>query len=305
MWTINYTGTTGNDTIRLAAYGQPGSANTYTLNGLTGTDIFDLVTGNSYASRFVSTNFTIGTADANGLIVISGASAGGDKFTFNLTSVETIIFKDKTVSLSYQTPVTPTPTILTGTSGNDIFNGTGVETVLFTGNEANYTITKSGSGFSVKDNVGSDGTDTVVNIEKLQFADHTLIIDSHPGFNLLESYRIYKAAFDRTPDYGGLGFWYNSINHGSLLTDVAAGFINSSEFRAMYGNNPTDTTFVTLLYQHVLGRTPDQGGYDFWLNDLQVETRAQVLAHFSESAENIANVAGVISNGIIYQPYTG
>jgi len=73
----------------------------------------------------------------------------------------------------------------------------------------------------------------------------------------------------------------------------------------MYGNNPTDTTFVTLLYQHVLGRTPDQGGYDFWLNDLQVETRAQVLAHFSESAENIANVAGVISNGIIYQPYTG
>jgi len=111
MATINYTGTTGNDSLRLASYGQPGSANTYTFNGLAGTDTFDFVTGNSYASRFISTNFTIGAADANGMIVVSGASSGGkDQFTLNLTSVESIKFSDKTVSLSYPAPVTPTPT---------------------------------------------------------------------------------------------------------------------------------------------------------------------------------------------------
>ncbi|MEI7788716.1 MAG: DUF4214 domain-containing protein, partial [Chlorobiaceae bacterium] len=60
-----------------------------------------------------------------------------------------------------------------------------------------------------------------------------------------------------------------------------------------------------LLYHHVLGRDLDQGGYDFWINDLKEETRAQVLAHFSESAENIANVAGVVSHGIIYEAYVG
>ena len=105
------TGTTGNDTIRFANYGQPSTTNTYTLNLLAGTDTFDFVTGNSYASRFVSTNFTIGAADANGMITVTGASSGGrDHFTFNLTSVESLKFADKTVQLSYGIPVTPTDT---------------------------------------------------------------------------------------------------------------------------------------------------------------------------------------------------
>ncbi len=202
------------------------------------------------------------------------------------------------------------PEILTGTSGSDTFDGAaGVKTVLFSGNEADYTISKSTQGFSIKDNNPSDGdngTDTVLNtIEKLLFNDHTLTIAATPDATLLESYRIYKAAFDRTPDYSGLGFWYHSMNEGESLTKVAEGFINSHEFRAMYGDNPTDSTFLNLLYQHVFDRTPDTTGLAFWLNDLQVETRAQVLAHFSESAENITNLVGVIANGIIYESYAG
>jgi hypothetical protein len=193
---------------------------------------------------------------------------------------------------------------LSGGADNDCLDGgSGIDTAIFSGHQSDYAITLSGTGFSVKNNVGTDGTDTIVNIEKLQFTDHILTIAAAPGEPLLESYRIYKAAFDRTPDYGGLGFWYHDMEHGTSLTKVAEGFINSDEFRAMYGANPTDDTFVTLLYQHVLGRTPDQDGYDFWMNDLKVESRAQVLAHFSESAENIVNVAGVIANGIIYEEY--
>lgn len=190
--------------------------------------------------------------------------------------------------------------------GNDTFDGyAGVDTLIFSGHQSDYSIASSGTGFALKDNVGSDGTDTVINIEKLQFSDHTLTIAATPNETLLESYRIYKAAFDRAPDYSGLGFWYHSMNEGESLTKVAEGFINSHEFRAMYGDNPTDSTFVTLLYQHILSRDFDTDGYDFWMNDLKVETRAQVLAHFSESAENIANLAGVIANGIIYESYAG
>jgi len=143
--------------------------------------------------------------------------------------------------------------------------------------------------------VGSDGSDTVLNAAILQFTDHTLTFARTPDVNLLESYRFYKAAFDRTPDYGGLGYWYNNINHGAAVTSVANSFIGSDEFKKMYGDNPSDSTFVTELYQHAFGRTPDQNGYDFWVNDLKVETRAQVLTHFSESAEIIAKVAGIIA----------
>lgn len=64
---------------------------------------------------------------------------------------------------------------------------------------------------------------------------------------------------------------------------------------------------MTLLYKHVLGRVPDQDGYNFWLNDLEKhgETRAEMLARFSVSEENKAALAGIIFNGILYQKYIG
>ena len=57
MAAINWTGSTGNDTIRFATYGQPSTTNTYTFDALAGTDMLDMVAGNQYASKFISTNF--------------------------------------------------------------------------------------------------------------------------------------------------------------------------------------------------------------------------------------------------------
>ena len=203
---------------------------------------------------------------------------------------------------------------LIGNSGNDTFiggggsdnidGGSGIDTIILTNKQLNYTIALAEHGFSIKDNLGADGTATEVNVEKLQFTDLILTIDATPSDNLSEAYRMYKAAFDRVPDYGGLGYWYNALNKGETLNQVAGDFINSNEFKSLYGTNPSDQTFVTLLYQHVLGRTPDQSGYDFWINSLHTITRAQELAYFSESAENKADIIGIIANGIIYQEYT-
>ena len=195
--------------------------------------------------------------------------------------------------------------IFIGGSGNDtIDGGQSIDTIIFTGKQSNYNITLAGTGFSIIDTKGSDGTVTEINVEKLRFPDHTLTIQTAPTETLAESYRMYKAAFDRAPDYSGLGYWYSIMNKGESITEVAENFINSTEFKEMYGTNPTDQTFVTLLYQHVLDRTPDQNGYDFWINSLHTISRAQELAYFSESAENKANLTGIIANGIIYEEYT-
>ncbi|BCH20393.1 cadherin domain-containing protein [Mesorhizobium sp. L-8-3] len=63
-----------------------------------------------------------------------------------------------------------------GQAGNDILSGGGgVDTAIFGGNFADYTITRNADGtITIADNVtgdGDDGTDRLLGIEKLQFAD--------------------------------------------------------------------------------------------------------------------------------------
>ena len=120
-----------------------------------------------------------------------------------------------------------------------------------------------------------------------------------------QAYRIYKAAFNRIPDLGGLGFWISGMDGGVSLNAVAQGFVNSAEFKALYGANPTNAQIVTRFYDNVLGRAAESGGYNYWLGVLDSGNAnvAQVLASFSESPENQARLTGVIGNGFPYTPY--
>jgi len=107
--------------------------------------------------------------------------------------------------------------------------------------------------------------------------------------------RLYQTAFDRTPDLPGLNYWVDEWETSDMsLQQIAENFYNSEEFSESYGNL-SDTDFITQLYQNVLDRAPDVGGAANWLNYLTVseaETfteRAEVMIHFSESAENVNN----------------
>ena len=116
-----------------------------------------------------------------------------------------------------------------------------------------------------------------------------------------QAYRIYKAAFNRQPDAGGLGYWIAKMDDGMDLIEVASRFIDSGEFRSLYGSHPTSGQFITALYQNVLGRTPDEDGYDWWVEELQTnpeKTWQKVLADFSESSENVENVEPLITVGV-------
>jgi hypothetical protein len=124
--------------------------------------------------------------------------------------------------------------------------------------------------------------------------------------NEAQAYRLYQAAFDRTPDQSGLIYWINHMDKGLSLTDVAANFIASNEFQTLYGANQSTTEFVTRLYSNVLNRAPDAAGQAHWETALNggTLTKAQVLMSFSESAENRANVelVGVVQSGFDYIP---
>lgn len=66
---------------------------------------------------------------------------------------------------------------LTGGAGNDVLNGgLGIDVAVFSGNQSKYRIVDTASGVTVTAISGGDGIDTLIGIEKLVFADHTLVL---------------------------------------------------------------------------------------------------------------------------------
>jgi uncharacterized delta-60 repeat protein len=199
-----------------------------------------------------------------------------------------------------------------GTAGNDVlastrandkfFGSAGTDTAQFIGPRANYTVSNAKGTISVTDNKGVDGADQLLAFERIKFSDMHLAFDVDGTGG--QAYRMYQAAFNRAPDVGGLGFWIDAMDKGMSRDKVAQFFVESPEFKAMYGAAPTNAHYVTKFYENVLHRAPDAEGFAFWtkLMDTNMLNAGQVLAYFSESPENQAALVGVITAGVSYLP---
>lgn len=201
------------------------------------------------------------------------------------------------VSEGTQIVGTPDRDTFRATPANDTFDGlAGLDTVLIETTRAAATVSKSGSALSVSG--PGLGSDSFTNVERLAFSDGTLAFDLDG--NAGQTYRLYQAAFARTPDTAGLGHNTRLVDGGMALKDMSAAFIGSAEFIGRYGQNTSDTAFITALYQNVLSRGPDAGGLAGWQQRLADGSwsRPDVLLGFSESAENKALVGAAIENGI-------
>lgn len=166
---------------------------------------------------------------------------------------------------------------VTGLGGNDVLNGgPGIDTAIFSGPQFAYTLVlEPGQTRLVDRRPDVNGTDTLINIEFLDFT-----VDEQDGpFNLqqfggvaslsaqdFESFiELYIAYFNRAPDAVGLNFWGTAFANGTTLETMASLFVDQTETRATYPDGTSNTEFATSVYTNVLGRTPDQGGIDFWV----------------------------------------
>jgi hypothetical protein len=210
-------------------------------------------------------------------------------------------------------------TILGG-AGNDTFyalattlafdGGGGHDTLVLDGATNQYSIISNGDGsVTVSDSIAHrDGSHHLFNIEDLKFTDEIIFIENSDNANIA---RLYSAAFGRPPDAGGLDGWedayanlipasakaagvYVALAETPLSAgggSIAGGFTQSPEFQQKYGAL-SDASFVSQLYQNVLGRGPDPAGLAGWLDGMANHgvTRDMVLVGFAESPENIAKV---------------
>lgn len=183
-----------------------------------------------------------------------------------------------------------------------IDGGDGIDTVRVAGTSQNTYVTATSDGTLLLKQPVGDAAVVLENVERIAFEDGTLAFDDEGLAG--QAYRLYQACFDRTPDSEGLGFWIKLLDAGAIdLNKTAEFFLASEEFATVYGppEELSDIHYLALLYANVLDRAPDLEGFSFW-RDAQEQgiTRADMLVFFSESAENVTQVAPAIDDGIWY-----
>ena len=169
---------------------------------------------------------------------------------------------------------------LEGGTGNDVITGgPGVDTASYDAPQNSHTITISPSGTTVEDRrMDGAGTDTLTEIELIDFngpADSiTFELSNFGGAAQLTAeemeaiIELYIAYFNRAPDAVGLNFWATAYANGLSLEGMAEQFAPQPETVAAYPEGTSNLDFATTVYNNVLGRTPDQGGLDFWVGAL-------------------------------------
>lgn len=194
--------------------------------------------------------------------------------------------------------------IFQGLNGDDIISGeSGLDVSIYLGARNTYTLSFSANARTVSDTIaGRDGVDILRGVERLLFSDGVLAFDNLLTDAAGKGYLLYRAAFDRTPDLAGLGYWVGELDRGQDYGSVmAASFIASPEFIAKYGSSISDALFVDLMYQNVLDRAPDPEGGAYWLGELNNGySRFNMLASFAVSNENYATVRPLINDGIFF-----
>jgi VCBS repeat-containing protein len=178
-------GTVFADSYDATGYGVTGAlnvGNNGTFNQFEGLGGDDIITGNgntrvlyNNATGGVTVNLQAGTASGN-------ASVGNDTITGGVNSVSGSGFGDTIIGDGGSNT-------LIGNGGNDIIDGgAGADIAIYNGPRANYTVnfnTPSPGQIQVVNtgNANGDGTDTLTNIEVVQFNNVSLLVASGSAVN--------------------------------------------------------------------------------------------------------------------------
>jgi len=192
--------------------------------------------------------------------------------------------------------------VLAGLGGDDkIDGGAGIDTAVYSGTRSQYTITKTATGFTVNGTQTQEGTDTLTNVERLQFSDGHLALDL--SGNAGEVAKILGAVFGvgsvTNQQYVGIGLHYTDM--GMSYADLMQLAINA----ALGANASNHAAVVNLLYTNVIGVAPDTATLNYFkgLLDDGTYTTASLgilAADISYNTTHI-NLTGLAATGLAYE----
>ena len=186
------------------------------------------------------------------------------------------------------------------TSANETFTANGSQASFEASSRYSaYSVDQGDSGWQLTS--AATGADTLTGFKRIGFSDGTLAIDIDAGEVAGQAYRLYQAAFARTPDMPGVAYHINDMeSNGLSITQIAGNFIASPEFKSTYGEGISEEAYINLLYENVLGRTPAEFEVNYYKDRFEQGTTDwnTTLVFFAESPENIDSILPQIEDGI-------
>src|SRR4051794_23476783 len=191
---------------------------------------------------------------------------------------------------------------LVNRSGDDIVDGgSGRDTLEYSGARADYTVTRSATGFTVDDHGGLAGHDDIRNVERLQFADDKLAFDVDG--NAGTAVKVLGAVFGGEAVHGhrdvvgiALQLLDDGMSHESLM---------QLALHARLGAAADDHgAVVDLLFHNLTGNQASHETHDILVGMLdRGEVSAAALGNAAaETSVNQANInlVGLAQTGIDY-----
>ena len=215
---------------------------------------------------------------------LSGASAMTERAQLN--NVEQVQFLDKTVSLVVNDTIKGQP-------GTDFFDGgLGIDTVVYSGPQERYSITKSGNRYVVSEPTGSDDTDYLSNIERLQFSNGKVALDL--GGNAGQAARLIGALLGPTfiKDKALAGVVIGLVDQDYSIENIANLGLNTSFYLALAGSTKNED-FVNHVFRNVVGRPPEVNEQKTYVDMLNAGTSQAALAVMAAGTEFTASQIGL------------
>ena len=146
---------------------------------------------------------------------------------------------------------------MTGFAGNDTLDGgAGMDIANWAAKSANYELHKTKDGWQLRDLNGNDGTDTLINIEKLQFTDRSVIIESqsHGSYSDIptELYQFFITAFNAAPGVTYMDQLAEAYRYGLSVKKIVDIFTTKSQFTDVYSPTLSHTDMATQLVNNIV-----------------------------------------------------
>ena len=195
--------------------------------------------------------------------------------------------------------------LLRGNGGDDLLDGgAGVDTAVFTGMSSAYTLSL-GNKIQVTDKTSAEGTDTLVNIEKLQFANKTVSIESksHSSYADLPVglYQFFITAFNAAPGVTYMDQLADAFKYGLSVKQIVDIFTTKSQFTDVYPTNMSHSQLALALVNNIVKTSASDATKQAAVKDI---TDAMDIAKWTVG-QVIFQVFGNLSNFAYSDPTWG